>query len=65
MKSNIARYNKSRLFSYLSGLFPTFISYFLKRDKNLIILNSFHNKDFNDNTKYLFEYLIKKKFVSY
>lgn len=61
MKSNIARYNKSRLFSYLSGLFPTFISYFLKRDKNLIILNSFHNKDFNDNTKYLFEYLIKNE----
>ena len=65
--TNINKYNKSRLSSVLNGLIPSLLSIFSKRDNNLVILNSFHNEQFSDNTKYLFFYLIKneKKIVKY
>ena len=55
--ANISKYNKSRFVSYLFGFIPSLCSIFTKRDKNLIVLNSFHNNSFSDNTKFLFEYL--------
>lgn len=58
---NKSRYNQSRFLGYVKGLFPSLLSLFSKRDKNLIILNSFHNCVFSDNTKYLFEYLIQNE----
>lgn len=65
---NNSKYSMSRLKSYLYGFLPSFFSYFMKRDKKLIVLNSFHNIQFSDNTKYLFIYLInneKSKTVRY
>lgn len=56
---NYSKYNKSRLNNILSGMIPVVISFFTKRDKDFIVLNSFHNIQFNDNTRYLFLYLIK------
>ena len=54
---NISRYNKSRFFSLICGIIPSFISLFLPRDKQLVVFNSFHNLSFSDNTKYLFLYM--------
>lgn len=56
---NYSKYSKSRLRNILSGIIPVFFSFFTKREKNFIVLNSFHNVQFNDNTKFLFLYLIK------
>ena len=58
---NTSKYNKSRLSSYIDGIIPSFISLFTKRNKDLIILNSFHNMAFSDNTKFLFKYLINNE----
>lgn len=64
---NISKYNKSRLLSIIDGIIPSILSIFTKRDNDLVILNSFHNEQFSDNTKYLFLYLInnEKKIVKY
>lgn len=60
-------YNKNRLHIFLSNLFPSLLSLFGRRDKNLIVLNGFLNISFSDNTKFLFLYLIKnsKKEIKY
>ena len=56
--TNISKYNSSRLILLLKGFFPSLLSLFLPRNKNLVILNSFHNRQFCDNTKFLFMYMI-------
>lgn len=56
---NYSKYNKSRLNNIISGIIPVLLSFFAKRENNYIVLNSFHNIQFNDNTKFLFFYLIK------
>lgn len=67
MVNENSKYNKSRLQLFLKGVIPSLLSLFTKRNKELIILNSFHNNGFSDNTKFLFEYLIKNenKIVKY
>lgn len=57
--SNAVRYSASRFFSFLSGLLPSLVSLFLPRKENLAVFNSFHNRAFSDNTKFLFLYFIK------
>lgn len=65
--NNKNKYNQSRFVGYIKGFFPSIQSLFSSRNKNVIILNSFHNTFFSDNTKFLFEYLVKneKKEVYY
>ncbi len=57
--TNASKYNKSRLNLLLKGFIPSLVTLFLPRKKNLVVLNSFHNRQFSDNTKFLFEYMIK------
>ena len=57
--NNASKYNKSRLNLLLKGFIPSLVTLFLPRKKKLVILNSFHNRLFCDNTKFLFEYMIK------
>lgn len=59
--TNASKYNKSRLKLLIKGLLPSILTLFGKREQNLIVLNSFHNLQFNDNTKFLFEYLINNE----
>ncbi|MBD5439477.1 MAG: hypothetical protein HDR33_00365 [Treponema sp.] len=57
--NNASRYNKTRLALFLKGIFPSLLSLFLPRNKKLVILNSFHNCAFSNNTKFLFLYMIE------
>lgn len=57
---NKHRYTLIRIKEILKGYFFYLISFLLKQDKNIIILNSTFNNSFSDNTKAYFEYLIHK-----
>lgn len=59
MKNNASKYNKSRLLLLVKGFLPSLLTLFTSRKENLVVLNSFHNSQFCDNTKFLFEYMIK------
>jgi Putative glycosyl/glycerophosphate transferases involved in teichoic acid biosynthesis TagF/TagB/EpsJ/RodC len=59
-KSNLNKYTVYRLTHFLSGLVLGVLFIFLPRNRNRIIFNSTHNNSFNFNTKYLFEYFLKK-----
>ena len=49
------------LFSFVLNILLSFLSYFVSKNKNQILMGSHNGKKFADNTKYFFLYLVNKK----
>lgn len=59
--SNKHKYTILRVTELIKGYLFWFLSFFIKKNDNIVIINSILNKDFTDNSKALFEYLVKKE----
>lgn len=60
MKNNKHKYTSLRFSRLILAPFSTFLSFFIKKNKNIIITASY-NTEYSDNSKALFEMLIKKE----
>ncbi|HGN9438957.1 CDP-glycerol glycerophosphotransferase family protein [Proteus mirabilis] len=59
--NNKHKYTILRITELVKGYLFWLLSFFIKKDNNIVIINSILNKEFTDNSKALFEYLVKKE----